>query len=294
MAQEKNRLPENLQGPFFVDSSCINCGTCWQLDPKHFAPAKNNSFVHQQPQGGKEKRLAILAMQDCPVGAIGGPNQHSNLTLETDFPLPVTKHPAGNIYYCGWSAKSSFGASSWLILSPSHKANVMIDSPRWSAPLARRIKGMGGIQTMLLTHRDDVADHAHWAKALGCKRWIHKNDSDAAPTVENLVIGSAAGIRIRESLQLIPTPGHTEGSMVVLLGEHRQILFSGDHLWWNNQKQEIVASKKYCWWNWQEQIKSMHKLMGLDIAWLLPGHGNAHHFQSGEWSKALKKTIRHC
>ena len=27
---------------------------------------------------------------------------------------------------------------------------------------------------MVLSHRDDVCDHAKWAKALGCQRIIHK------------------------------------------------------------------------------------------------------------------------
>ena len=79
------------------------------------------------------------------------------------FPLFITKHPAGEIHYCGWSSKLSFGASSWLICRP--EGNVIIDSPRWSAPLAKQIKKMGGIKEIVLTHSDDIADHAHWAKA---------------------------------------------------------------------------------------------------------------------------------
>ena len=33
---------------------------------------------------------------------------------------------------------------------------------------------LGGVRFMVLSHRDDVCDHAKWAKALGCQRIIHK------------------------------------------------------------------------------------------------------------------------
>lgn len=36
------------------------------------------------------------------------------------------------------------------------------------------LQDMGGVRYILLTHRDDVSDHAHWAQALGCTRIMHK------------------------------------------------------------------------------------------------------------------------
>jgi len=96
---------------------------------------------------------------------------------------------------------------------------------------------------------------------------------------------------LEQGLRLIPTPGHTAGSLVVVLGDSEQILFSGDHLWWNKDKGSLVASKNYCWWNWDEQIKSIKRLNNLDVRWLLPGHGNAHNFRLGEWKVALDELI---
>ena len=185
MARTKDRLSKNSAGPFFVDSSCINCGSCWYIDPEHFAPTGNSSYVHTQPNGRKGIENALLALVDCPVAAIGAPKEFTSHLSADLFPILVTKHSAGKIYYCGWSSKRSFGASSWLILRPD--GNVLIDSPRWSAPLARRIKKMGGVNTMVLTHRDDVADHAYWAKAFNCERWIHQEDAVAATEAEKHV-----------------------------------------------------------------------------------------------------------
>ena len=70
-------------------------------------------------------------------------------------------------------------------------------------------------------------------------------------------------------------------------------MFSGDHLWWDPEKAVIVASKDYCWWDWTEQLKSIQRLLDLEVSWLLPGHGYAHQFKPGQWKVALEQTLRH-
>ena len=91
---------------------------------------------------------------------------------------------------------------------------------------------MGGLARIVLTHRDDVAEHQRWADAFGCERWIHRGDADAAPAAEQILDGQKP-IRLAAQLQLVPTPGHTAGSMALLLWDQRSVLFSGDHVWWN-------------------------------------------------------------
>jgi len=143
---------------------------------------------------------------------------------------------------------------------------------------------------MVLTHRDDVADQERWAKAFGCRRWIHQADADAAPGAECLVQGTCPVV-LDQAMQLIPCPGHTPGSMVLVLGSTRPVLFSGDHLWWNPTNAVLVASERYCWWDFQEQLHSVERLQDLDVAWLLPGHGHAHRFESGAWRMAIDQTL---
>lgn len=288
MARPARRLAANAPGPFFVDASCIHCGTCWQFDPQHFAPSAGHSHVQRQPQGAQECRQALLALQACPVAAIGTSAElHAQMPLD-GFPTLVVRHPAGDVYYCGWTSRRSFGASSWLIVRST--GNVLIDSPRWSAPLARRLAALGGLSAMVLTHRDDVADHARWARAFGCERWIHQADADAAPDAERLLMGMEPVV-LADQLQLIPTPGHTAGSLVAVLGASASVLFSGDHLWWNPEQAVVVASQRYCWWNWAEQLRSVERLLDLDVAWLLPGHGHSHCFAPGRWRPALEQTL---
>ncbi len=294
MARPERRLAANTAGAFFVDASCIDCGTCWQWDPAHFAPTGETSHVWTQPRGEGETRQALLALQACPVAAIGTTPELQRLTPEDGFPALITSHPAGAVYYCGWASRKSFGASSWLVVRPS--GNVLIDSPRFNRPLARRFHALGGLAAILLTHRDDVADQALWAREFGCPRWIHAADGEAAPDAEHQLEGSGA-VDLGDSLRLIPTPGHTAGSMVAVLGEATdpggagQVLFSGDHLWWSPQRQRVEASRRHCWWDWPEQLRSVRKLMDLDVRWLLPGHGDRHAFGPGEWRRRLEGTL---
>jgi len=288
MARIDQRLSANVAGPFYVDASCIDCGTCWQWDPDHFAPTGTTSHVQRQPQGEEEIRAALLALQACPVAAIGAPSDLLRRTPFDGFPALITRHEAADVYYCGWASRRSFGASSWLVVRPG--GNVMIDSPRWSLPLARRIAELGGLAAIVLSHRDDVADHARWARHFGCPRWIHAADAGAVPGAEHRVEGREA-VPLDPDLTLIPTPGHTAGSMVAVLGRRDQVLFSGDHLWWEPARGEVVASRRYCWWNWEEQVRSVERLIDLDVAWLLPGHGDRHAFAPGEWRAALTRTL---
>ena len=273
---------------FRINDRCIHCGTCWTFDPLHFACGADAALVCQQPADEPARRQALLALQACPVAAIETSRALQRTTPVHGFPSWVCSHAAGEVYYCGWASRRSFGASSWLIQRPD--GNVMVDVPRWSAPLARRIRAMGGLARIVLTHRDDVAEHQRWADAFGCERWIHRGDADAAPAAEQILDGQEP-FRLAAQLQLVPTPGHTAGSMALLLGDQRSVLFSGDHVWWNREQAVLVCSERYCWWDFSVQIRSLERLQPLDVAWLLPGHGHRHAFAPQAWSEAVHQTL---
>ena len=38
------------------------------------------------------------------------------------------------------------------------------------------LQALGGAKYMVLSHKDDVADHAKWAEALGAHRVIHADE----------------------------------------------------------------------------------------------------------------------
>jgi ferredoxin len=50
MANLALRLPENIPGDFFVDSTCIDCDACRQIAPEIFSEDGDTSIVHRHPE----------------------------------------------------------------------------------------------------------------------------------------------------------------------------------------------------------------------------------------------------
>src|SRR5947209_4197861 len=105
MANPAQALPENVPGPFFVDSTCIDCDTCRQLAPATFGETGEFSFVRQQPRDQDESRAALRALVACPTGSIGAADRGGVAQAVSDFPLPA----ADGVSYCGFNSRKSFG-----------------------------------------------------------------------------------------------------------------------------------------------------------------------------------------
>ena len=71
MAQVEKRLPQNVPGEFYVDSSCIDCDACRQIAPATFRDHGDQSSVYQQPRNPGELHRALMAQVACPTASIG-------------------------------------------------------------------------------------------------------------------------------------------------------------------------------------------------------------------------------
>lgn len=263
MAKPELRLPRNVAGDFYVDSTCIDCETCMIVAPEVFAESDEDlSYVHHQPATDGERRRALMALASCPTSSIGTLSRRNAAAAARAFP----EHLMDDVYYCGFAAESSFGASSYFITRAG--GNVLIDSPRAAGPLMRRLGELGGVSRLILTHQDDVADQARFHDRFGCERVIHAADAAAVPGAERVLQGLEP-IALASDLLIIPVPGHSEGSVAIL---HRDILFSGDHLW-GRADGSLGASYSVCGHSWQEQIRSVARLEQYDFKTILPGHG---------------------
>src|SRR5258706_7844494 len=192
MARVAERLRENAEGEFFVDSSCIDCGMCREVAPDVYARADaiGLSVVHRQPMTGDETVRAAMGLVACPTSSIGTLHKVDVSIARRRFPEAVAPD-VDDVFACGWASRSSFGASSWLVRRP--EGNVLVDSPRASRSLLEQIRALRGPPLMFLTHRDDVADHAYWRDALGCERVMHADDvTGATRDVECKISGRAA------------------------------------------------------------------------------------------------------
>jgi ferredoxin len=73
MADKDTKLPDNVDGPFYVDENCSDSGVCREIAPEFFAHNKTAgfSYVSKQPSNEGEHELCRKAMKACPLGAIG-------------------------------------------------------------------------------------------------------------------------------------------------------------------------------------------------------------------------------
>ncbi len=287
MAQAALRVASNVAGDFFVDSSCIDCDACRQIAPTVFHDAGDQSAVFHQPESDAELLAAQKALIACPTGSIGD-------TRKRDVSPAIASYPElieDNVYRCGFTSESSFGAFSYLIRRETSqgRGNVLIDSPRFAAPLVKNVAALGGVATMLLTHQDDVADHEKFHDRFGCTRVLHRDDvRTRTASVERQPTGLAP-VAIDDELLMIPTPGHTKGHAVFLFRD--RFLFTGDHLAWSEERGHLYAFRSACWYSWTEQIASMKRLLDYSFEWVLPGHGRPIHLDATSMHTSLERCV---
>src|SRR5258708_32313308 len=101
MADPRLRHPASVPGPWFVDTTCIDCDACRQLAPAVFAESDGHgqSTVWRQPASAEDERAASRALVACPTASIGveGP------PIDVVRPFPPGK-PAGGVYF-GFNAR---------------------------------------------------------------------------------------------------------------------------------------------------------------------------------------------
>ncbi len=283
MANIRKRLPNNVEGDFFVDSTCINCDTCRQIAPETFEDDDDFSYVKAQPAAPAAVRDATRALLACPTGSIGTTGENHSKTVIADFPQLLVE----NVYYCGFNSPKSYGGHSYFVVHPD--GNWLIDSPRFLPHLVKRFTELGGIRYIFLTHRDDVAEAAAYAAKFGAERIIHTHEKSAQPDAE-IIIDGVAPIRFSDDFTIVPTPGHTRGHCVL---HHRdRFLFTGDHLWWSRVRHGLSASPDFCWYSFDEQKKSIAKLRDYRFEWVLPGHGQRVRLTEASMRRELETFLK--
>jgi glyoxylase-like metal-dependent hydrolase (beta-lactamase superfamily II)/ferredoxin len=305
MAERAKSADENVAGEFFVDRTCIDCDTCRQVAPSVFADAGDHSFVRKQPESETERREALRAVLCCPTNSIGCTGSAKDAVA--DFPLaiegdggpgrsPETKANSPEepynicfrrnwaVFFCGFNAEESYGGNSYFIRHPG--GNWLIDSPRWLPHLVKRFTDLGGMAHVFFTHQDDIADGNRYAEHFGAKRVVHRGDRGSVPKAEIVLDAPRTFVN---DLQAIPTPGHTAGHQALLYRD--RFLFTGDHVWWNEERKQLSASRQYCWHSWDEQIESMARLLDYRFSWILPGHGRRIFLPADQMRQSIAELV---
>ncbi|PHJ67897.1 beta-lactamase [Nostoc linckia z18] len=284
MAHLNQRRSQNVNGDFYVDTTCIDCDTCRWMTPEVFSRIDEQSAVYHQPTNEAQTLAALEALLACPTSSIGTIEKPKDIKVAQEkFPILVEE----NIYHCGYHSEKSYGAASYLIQLP--EGNILVDSPRFTPPLVKRIEEMGGIRYMYLTHRDDVADHQKFAEHFQCQRILHADEISAGTRNVEIQLTGFEPFTLTEDLLIISVPGHTKGHTVLLY--KNKFLFTGDHLAWSERLQQLVAFHDVCWYSWPEQTKSMRNLANYSFEWVLPGHGRRFHADRETMRQQMQKCI---
>lgn len=283
MATIAERLSTNVAGDLYVDRTCIDCDTCRWMAPTVFDRFQEQSAVYHQPETPEELRRALMALLACPTTSIGTTGHHDLKPVLAAFPDPID----GPVSHCGFHHEDSFGATSYFIARPN--GNVLVDSPRFAGPLVRRLEELGGVALMVLTHKDDVAEHAKFAQHFGCARVLHEQDVVADTRDVERVVTGREPVELDRDLVFIPTPGHTRGSACLQLDE--KYLFTGDHLAWSERRGHVYGFRDACWYDWGEVIASTRRLQHFRFEWILPGHGRRCHFAQDEMDEQLRRCV---
>ena len=245
MARLADRHPGNTEGAWFVDTRCIDCGTCRELVPDLFGETGIQSVVVAQPHDPAGEHRAWLAAAACPTASIGR--------------SPRTERPPRRLYPadrrrpgCPTSAtrsEDSFGARpSYLVERPG--GNLMVDSPVFTRRLTAEIDARGG-----LAHVAARPTATTWPtpssgpSATAPASWIHRDDLSAAPYATDVVEGLDV-VEVAPGVTVVPVPGHTRGSVVYLVDD--RWLFTGDSLAWSHAREDLVAFRGACWYSWPE------------------------------------------
>ena len=73
MAEQNDRLAQNVPGRYYVDSTCIDCDQCRTDSPDFFGRDTENgtSFVKRQPVTPEEIAEVEAAATNCATASIG-------------------------------------------------------------------------------------------------------------------------------------------------------------------------------------------------------------------------------
>lgn len=281
MANKQEKRNENIEGNFFVDSTCIDCGTCYWVDPNTFKNINGLSAVYQQPT--TNLKAAYRALYSCPTNSIGVYKKDEIFkTVLDEFPYEIEK----SVFHMGFHSEKSYGAASFLITG---EKNYLIDSPRYLKKLTHKIKDLGGLDYQLLTHKDDIADTDQYHENFQSPRYIHQDDQTSKTKHYEYTFSENKIVDLTNELKVIPVPGHTKGSVCFLYKDN--YLFTGDHLAYSTELGHLYAFKNACWYDFKQQIKSMEILLDFEFEYVLPGHGSPISMDSKSMKKSLEKCI---
>ncbi|MFF1905166.1 MBL fold metallo-hydrolase [Kitasatospora sp. NPDC058218] len=270
---------------WYVDDRCFNCDVARQLAPDLIHERGGRSEVVRPPRDEAELGQLYAAAHACPTRSVRF--GHRPLDPNRDpFPLALDD----GLLLCGHTSRHTAGANSYLLRRPD--GYLMVDTPRFTEPLAARFEALGPVTDVLLTHRDHAAHGRAYADRFGARLWIHEGDLDAAPDADRVLRGREP-VEIAAGVVAHPFPGHTLGSVVYLADD--RYCFSGDSFYWSRTTGDLEVAAGVTWYSIEELAASLARGVGrLRFEWLLPGHGDRRRMPADEAARRLRALAERC
>lgn len=166
--------------------------------------------------------------------------------------------------------RDTFGGTAYFIVENSQ--NILIDSPSWNDDTQAFLEAQGGVQWLVLTHRQGMSPAiALIQERFGCPVLVQEQEAYLLP---NLNVTPFADCReITSTTQVFWTPGYSPGSACVYY-QPEGVLFTGRHLLPNasGSPQPLRTAKTF---HWPRQLRQVQKIIErfdeASLRYLCPG-----------------------
>ncbi|ERT08255.1 metallo-beta-lactamase superfamily protein [Lyngbya aestuarii BL J] len=171
---------------------------------------------------------------------------------------PVSKPPQpilDNVWAFSPNRETLGGTAYFLI---EDQTNILIDTPAWDEVNRNFIEQQGGLDWLVITHRESIGNARKIQQATECHLLIQEQEAYLIP--EATVTSFQQEFTLTPHSQMIWTPGHSPGSSCLYSNSQVGILFSGRHLLPNLQGLPVPLRTAKTF-HWPRQIQSVKRLI---------------------------------
>jgi glyoxylase-like metal-dependent hydrolase (beta-lactamase superfamily II) len=166
--------------------------------------------------------------------------------------------------------RKTLGGTAYFIVGKD--ANILVDTPAWTAENRDFVIDRGGVQCLFVTHRDAIGQAKQIQADLDCLIIVQEQEAYLMPDLQ--VKRFEREIVIGDGVMGLWTPGHTPGSSCLYLNRTGGVLFTGRHLLPNADRAPapLRTAKTFHWFRQLESIAALREQFTAEtLARICPG-----------------------
>lgn len=151
--------------------------------------------------------------------------------------------------------RDTLGATAYFIVE--NQMNILVDCPATDEANLAFLRSLGGVRSLLITHRGAIGRVKEIQEAFGCDILIQEQEAYLLPGLK--VAAFQQELVLSPRCQAIWTPGHSPGSSCLYYSGNDGVLFSGRHLLPDRQGAPVPLRMAKTF-HWPRQLKSVQSL----------------------------------